>query len=187
MPDSEAQERLRLLETEIERRLSERFAALREEFDRMRLETDRRWYGFLERFDQDLKGVVSADLLGAEGGKPTAQSPGQCLVSVGAVRALDQAGTQVDVLHRYLDECRRHCSRAALLVARGGSIGAWKAIGFSAAGGGDEAGRHVAMPLPEGGLLSRVMSGTALRLPSANEISRLLRARKGGAVATDPM
>ena len=187
MPDSEAQERLRLLETEIERRLSERFAALREEFDRMRLETDRRWYGFLERFDQDLKGVVPADLLGAEGAKTAAQSPGHGLVSVGAVRALDQAGTQVDVLHRYLDECRRHCSRAALLVARGGSIGAWKAIGFSAHGGDDEAVRHVAMPLPEGGLLSRVMSGTALRLPSANEVSTLLRASKVADVVMIPM
>lgn len=185
MPDSEAQERLRLLETEIERRLSERFAALREEFDRMRLETDRRWYGFLERFDQDLKGVVPGELLGTDGARTSAPSPG--LVSVGAVRALDQAGTQVDVLHRYLDECRRHCSRAALLVARGGSIGAWKAIGFSAHGGDDEAVRHVAMPLPEGGLLSRVMSGTALRLPGPNEISTLLRASKVADVVMIPM
>jgi hypothetical protein len=185
MPDSEAQERLRLLETEIERRLSERFAALRDEFDRMRLETDRRWYGFLERFDQDLKGVVPGELLGSEAAKTSAPSPG--LVSVVAVRSLDQAGTQVDVLHRYLDECRKHCSRAALLVARGGSIGAWKAIGFSAHGGDDEAVRHVAMPLPEGGLLSRVMSGTALRLPSANEISSLLRASKVADVVMIPM
>jgi hypothetical protein len=185
MPDSEAQERLRLLETEIERRLAERFAALRDEFDRMRLETDRRWYGFLERFDQDLKGVVPGELLGSEGAKTSAPSSG--LVSIGAVRALDQAGTQVDVLHRYLDECRHHCSRAALLVARGGSIGAWKAIGFSAHGGDDDAARHVAMPLPEGGPLSRVMSGTALRLPSANEISRLLHAVKVADVVMIPM
>ncbi|MDQ2977782.1 MAG: hypothetical protein M3R62_01065 [Acidobacteriota bacterium] len=185
MPDSEAQERLRLLETEIERRLSERFAALRDEFDRMRLETDRRWYGFLERFDQDLKGVVPGELLGTDGARTSAPSPG--LMSVGAVRALDQAGTQVDVLHRYLDECRRHCSRAALLVARGGSIGAWKAIGFSAHGGDDDAVRHVAMPLPAGGLLSRVMSGTALRLPSPNEISTLLRASKVADVVMIPM
>src|ERR1700730_11780184 len=108
MPDSEAQERLRLLETEIERRLSERFAALREEFDRMRLETDRRWFGFLERFNQDLKGVVPRELLSSSGGKIGALGPG--LVSASTARALDQAVTQVDVLHRFLDECRRHCS-----------------------------------------------------------------------------
>lgn len=185
MPDSEAQERLRLLETEIERRLSERFAALRDEFDRMRLETDRRWYGFLERFDQDLKGVVPGELLSPQGAKTSAPSPG--LVSVGVVRGLDQAGSQVDVLHRYLDDCRHYCSRAALLVARGGSIGAWKATGFSAHGGDDEAVRRVAMPLAEGSLLSRVMSGTALRLPGANEVSALLRASKVADVVMIPM
>src|SRR5262249_31285631 len=54
MAPIEGEERLRLLETEIERRLSERFAALREEFDRLRLESDRRWFGFLEKFNQDL-------------------------------------------------------------------------------------------------------------------------------------
>ena len=168
MPDSEAQERLRLLEKEIERRLSERFAALREEFDRMRLETDRRWFGFLERFDQDLKGVVPGELLGPVGSAiSTTKAPGAAWAA--AVRGLDQANSQVEVLHRFLDDCRRHCSRAALLVARGGSIGAWKAIGFSDHDGDDEAVRHIALPLPERGLLSRVMSGTALRLPGSPE------------------
>ena len=42
-------ERLRRLESEIERRLTERFAGLRDEFDRLRLESDRRWFGFLDR------------------------------------------------------------------------------------------------------------------------------------------
>jgi hypothetical protein len=185
MPDSEAEDRLRLLETEIERRLSERFAALREEFDRLRLETDRRWFGFLERFDQDLKGVVPGELLSPAGEK--AASPAQGSVSASAVRALDQAGTQVEVLHRYLDECRRYCSRAALLVARGGTIGAWKASGFSSHGGDDEAVRRVAMPQGEGGLLSRVMSGTAVRLTSANEISSLLRANRVSEAVVIPM
>src|ERR1700704_1962627 len=106
MPDSEAQERLRLLETEIERRLSERFAALREEFDRMRLETDRPWFGFLERFDQGLKGGVPLDLWGPAGAAvPATRAPGA--VWAAAVRGLDQANSQVDVLHRFLDECRR--------------------------------------------------------------------------------
>jgi hypothetical protein len=185
MADSEAEDRLRRLETEIERRLSERFAALREEFDRLRLETDRRWYGFLERFDQDLKGVVPGELLSAGGEK--AASPPRGFVSASAVRGLDQASSQVDVLHRYLDECRRYCSRAALLVARGGTIGAWKAAGFSAHGGDDEAVRRIALPQTEGGLLSRVMSGTALRLPGSNEISSLLRASRVAEAVVIPM
>jgi hypothetical protein len=184
MAESEAQDRIHLLETEIERRLSERFSALREEFDRLRLESDRRWFGFLERFDQDLKGVVPAELLTGEGAKLFERKG---LVSAEAARVLDLATTQVDVLHKFLDECRRYCSRAALLVARGGSIGAWKAVGFSQNGGDDEAVRQISMPLAEGGLLSRVMTGNALRLPASNEISSLLRAARASDAIAIPM
>jgi hypothetical protein len=183
MAENEPEDRLQLLETEIERRLSERFAALREEFDRLRLESDRRWFGFLEKFDQDLRGVVPAELL--SGGATVIERKG--LVSAEAARVLDLATTQVDVLHKFLDECRRHCSRAALLVARGGSIGAWKAVGFSQTGGDDEAVRQISMPLVEGGLLSRVMTGNALRLPASNEISSLLRAGRVADAVAIPM
>jgi hypothetical protein len=170
------EERLKLLETEIERRLAERFAALKEEFERLRLEADRRWFGFLERFDQDLKGVVPAELLSGEGGARMVERKG--VVTADAARALDQAATQVDVLHKFLDECRRYCSRAALLVTRGGSVAVWKAVGFSAHGLDDEAVRQISMPLAEGGLVARVMSGVALRLHSSNEMSSLLRASR---------
>jgi hypothetical protein len=184
--DSEANDRAKLLETEIERRLAERFAALREEFDRLRMETDRRWFGFLERFDQDLKGVVPAELVGpATPRAPGAARPGS--VGIEAARGLDLAATQVDVLHRFLDECRRHCSRAALLVARGGSIGAWKAVGFSAHGGDDDGVRQLALPLTDGGLLARLMTGTAMKLPAANEISTLLRAARVSEAIAIPM
>jgi len=187
MTESEAPDRAKLLETEIERRLSERFAALREEFDRLRLETDRRWFGFLERFNQDLKGVVPAELVepGAAPAAAGAAKPGS--VGIEAVRGLDQAGTQVDVLHRFLDECRKHCSRAALLVARGGSIGAWKAVGFSSHGGDDDAVRQIALPLTDGGLLAKLMTGTAVRLPPVNDISTLLRASKVADAVAIPM
>jgi hypothetical protein len=184
MPPIEGEEKLRLLETEIERRLSERFAALREEFDRLRLESDRRWFGFLEKFNQDLKGVVPSELLSGEGAKLVERKG---FVSADAVRALDLAGTQVDVLHRFLDECRRYCSRAALLVARGGSIGAWKAVGFSQHGGDDEAVRQISIPLVEGGILSRVMTGTALRLHASNEMSSMLRATRIADAVAIPM
>ncbi|MFY9550646.1 MAG: hypothetical protein WAU32_05795 [Thermoanaerobaculia bacterium] len=185
MTDADAEERRRLLETEIERRLAERFAALRDEFDRLRLETDRRWFGFLEKFDQDFKGVVPAELLRAGTPEGAPRPPGS--VSIVAARGLDQAATQVDVLHRFLDECRRHCSRAALLVSRGGAIGAWKAVGFSAHGGEDDVVRQISMPLTDGGLLSKVMTGTAMRLPASNEISTLLRASKVSDAIAIPM
>ncbi len=188
MTDSEAPDRAKRLETEIERRLSERFAALREEFDRLRLETDRRWFGFLEKFDQDLRGVVPAELVEAgPGGAPGAAPARAGSIGVDAARGLDQAATQVDVLHRFLDECRKHSSRAALLVARGGSIGAWKAVGFSGHGGDDDAVRQIALPLTEGGLLAKVMTGTAVRLPASNEISTLLHAARVSDAVAIPM
>jgi len=107
MADSEAEDRLRLLETEIERRLSERFAALRDEFDRLRLETDRRWFGFLERFNQDLKGVVPGELLTPTGEDTpvgrflTRRGPGMHHVALatgdllGTVERLEAAGAQL--------------------------------------------------------------------------------------------
>jgi hypothetical protein len=183
--DSDTKDRAKLLETEIERRLAERFAALRDEFDRLRMETDRRWFGFLERFDQDLKGVVPPELVDPASVRSGPARAGA--VAIEAIRALDLAATQVDVLHRYLDECRKHCSRAALLVARGGSIGAWKAVGFSAHGSDDDAVRQIALPLGEGGLLSRLMTGNAMRLPAANEISTLLRAARVSDAVAIPM
>ena len=178
------EERLKLLETEIERRLAERFAALREEFDRLRLESDRRWYGFLERFDQDLKGVVPSELLSGENAKLVEKKG---VIGIEAVRALDLAATQVDVLHRFLDECRRYCSRAALLVSRGGAIAVWKAVGFSSHGVEDEAVRQISIPPAEGGLVARVMSGVALRLHSSNEMSSLLRASRVAEGVAIPM
>ena len=185
MADSGAGDRLRLLETEIERRLSERFNALREEFDRLRTEQDRRWAGFLDRFNQDLQGVVPTDLILPPA--PSAVPPRPASVSIDAARGLDQAATQVDVLHRFLDECRRYASRAALLVSRGGAIGVWKAVGFGSHGGDDDAVRQIAMPLADGGLLSRAMSGTPIRLPGGNEISTLLRAAKSSEAIVIPM
>ena len=184
--DSEATDRAKLLETEIERRLAERFAALRDEFDRLRMETDRRWFGFLEKFNQDLKGVVPAELVATAAPRAAGASRAGA-VSIETARGLDLAATQVDVLHRFLDECRKHCSRAALLVTRGGSIGAWKAVGFSAHGGDDDAVRQLALPVTDGGLLSRLMTGTALRLPAANEISTLLRAARVSEAVAIPM
>jgi hypothetical protein len=182
--EPEAEDRRSRLEAEIERRLAEKFAGLRDEFERLRHETDRRWFGFLERFNQDLRGIVPPELVSGEAAGGPAR-PGT--VSIEAARGLDQAATQVDALHRFLDECRRYCSRAALLVARGGAVGAWKAVGFSSHGGSDDAVRQVSLPLTEGSPLSRVMTGTALRLPGSNQISTLLRAGKAADAIVIPM
>ncbi len=170
MGDSE--DRRRLLESEIERRLLERFAALRDEFDRLRLESDRRWAGFLSRFDQDFTGIVPQELLAPEA--PQAQPPPPGIVSVEAARELDEAANQVEALHRFLDLCRRHASRVALFVARSGVLSVWKAVGFSDHGGNDEFVRRMTFPIVEGGPLARVMGGTPCRFAQNNDISNRL-------------
>src|SRR6476646_7476557 len=133
-------DRLRLLESEIERRLSERFAALRDEFDRLRVEADQRWVGFLGRFEQDFRGLVPPELVTPPeperpaGGLPDRPS-GAGLLSIEIARSMDDAGNQVEALHRFLDLCRRHASRAALLISKGDSFAVWKASGFGEHGG----------------------------------------------------
>ncbi len=166
-------ERLRRLEAEIERKLLERFAALRDEFDRLRVESDRRWAGFLSRFEQDFKGMVPPELMET----PAPSAPAAAVsgsLAIDAARTLDSASNQVEVLHKYLELARHHASRAVLLIARGESLGVWKAIGFSDHGGSDETVRRVALSLGEGSPLARVMNGEPVTLSAGNPISAQL-------------
>jgi hypothetical protein len=168
---SEAEDRLKRLESEIERRLVERFAGLRDEFDRLRLESDRRWAGFLSRFDQDFGGLVPVELLAPEPAPP-AVSPAAPAehVSIDDARSLDEADNQVEVLRRFLELVRGRASRAALFVSRSGSLGAWKAIGFSERGGNDEAVRRVTLA-QDTGAIAKVLQGEPARLTGGNQIS----------------
>src|ERR1700687_2788687 len=121
-----ADDRLKLLEAEIERRLVERFAALRDEFDRLRLESDRRWAGFLDRFEQKFTGIVPSELVLAP---PEAASwPSAGGLSIEDARKLDEAPNQVEILTRFLDLSLQHASRAALIVSRSGGLSVWKAV-----------------------------------------------------------
>jgi len=190
MHDSDnASERLRLLESEIERKLSERFAALRDEFDRLRVESDQRWVGFLGRFEQDFRGLVPPELVAIP--KPAAgdlpdRPAGAGLLSIEIARSMDDAGNQVEALHRFLELCRRHASRAALLISKGGSFAVWKAAGFGEHGGNDEAARRISLPL-DGGPLSKVIDGFPFRLPAGNDISMRLGASDATAAVLVPM
>jgi hypothetical protein len=187
---SETEERLRKLEDEIERRLLERFAALRDEFDRLRLEADRRWAGFLTRFDQDFTGIVPPELLAPP---PAAEKPSEApppaasgQVDIEDVRTLDAGENQVEVLRRFLDLCGRHSSRAVLFVSRGGSLEAWKAVGFSERGGNDEAVRKVSIAAGDE-TLRRALEGAAIRLGQDNVLSRALNARDVSDAVLVPM
>jgi hypothetical protein len=169
---SDWEDRLQMLESEIERRLGERFAGLRDEFDRLRIETDRRWEGFLSRFDQNFRGIVPTELVAPPPVETTPSvAPTSGALGIAAARSLDDASNQVDALHRFLDLCRERASRVALLVTRTGAVGVWKAVGFSDHGGDDEAVRRLVLPLEPGDLLSQVLEGRLLSLTGANEIS----------------
>jgi hypothetical protein len=181
---STPEERLRRLEAEIERKLLERFASLRDEFDRLRVESDQRWSGFLSRFEQDFRGLVPPELM--EAPAPAAAAVAGAL-SIDAARTLDEAANQVEVLHKYLELARRHSSRAVLLIARGESLGVWKAIGFSDHGGSDEGVRRVALTTSPGGPLARVMGGEPIALSAGNEISAQLGSGDASRAVLVPM
>jgi hypothetical protein len=180
----ENEELLRRLEAEIERRLLERFAALRDEFDRLRLEADRRWAGFLERFDQDFAGIVPAEMLEQSG---TAPASARGALSLDEARTLDAAANQVEALHRFLELCRRRASRVALLVAKGGAFGVWKAVGFSEHGLDDEAVRKVSISITDPNPFAAILEGSPQRLGRGNEISNRLEASDAIDAAVIPM
>ena len=63
-----------------------------------------------------------------------------------SLSAIESARTQVDVLTRFLTEANVHASRVALLVLRNDRITGWKAIGFDASGGRDDAVKGLDLP-----------------------------------------
>jgi hypothetical protein len=167
------EESFRRLEAEIDRRLLERFAALRDEFDRLRLESDRRWAGYLSRFEQDFTGIVPRELLETPAPATATPAAGGGQVSVEHARYLDEGENQVEILRRFLDLCRECSSRAVLFVARGGALEAWKAVGFSDRGGDDEVVRKVSVPLGDPAV-SRALEGTPVSVGGENVLSRAL-------------
>lgn len=97
-------------------------------------------------------------------------------VGAGAARRIDAATTQVEALTRFLEECGRHASRAALLVERRGRLEVWKSTGFPA---GDARGKRGAA-IEANGVLDRVRVGAPLRLPRGNDVSAALGAADAG-------
>lgn len=149
-------------------RLRERFSALRAELERLRFETDRRWEELLARLSENPEKFLPEELLRAPAGRLPSVSGA---ISLDAVRRLDGANDQVEVLSRFLEECLRHASRAALLVERDGRIQVWKRAGFA---GSSEEGRG--STLPESAALQRVREGLPQFLPAGNAISHAIGA-----------
>jgi hypothetical protein len=161
------------LRNDVRLRLRERFSALKAELERLRFETDRRWEELLARLSENPEEILPEELLRAPA-EPRPVRGGT--VSLSAARRLDGAHDQVEVLSRFLEECRRHASRAALLVERNGGMRVWKRAGFD--GAADDR-RDAAVP--EDDALARVREGSPQALPAGNSISAALGA--GDAVA----
>jgi hypothetical protein len=156
------------LPEDLRARLRERLSALRGELERLRFETDRRWDELLSRLAERPEEILPEELLRI----PLAErSLAHDAVSSDSARRLDRAGNQVEALNRFLEECRRHASRALLLVERGGRMEIWKSAGFDRS---REEEKGISLPLE--GRLARVREGVPQRLSSGNEISRALGA-----------
>jgi hypothetical protein len=149
-------------------RLRERFAALRAELERLRFETDRRWEELLTRLSENPEEILPEELLRAPAGRFPSRS---AAISLDAVRRIDGANDQVEVLARFLEECLRHASRAALLVEREGRLQVWKRAGF--AGSSEE---RAGSTLPEDAVPRRVLEGFPQFLPEGNALSRAIGA-----------
>jgi hypothetical protein len=158
-------------------RLRERFSALRAELERLRFETDRRWEELLARLSENPEEILPEEMLRAPAGAHSSRNA----ASLHAVRRLDEANDQIEVLLRLLEQCLRHASRAALLVERDGGMHVWKRAGF--AGPSDERGGSA---LPEDAALARVREGVPQALSAGNAISRALGAEDAVAAVIFP-
>ena len=124
----------------------------------------------------------------------------------GSISAIEGARTQVDVLTHFLTEAQVHSSRAALLVLRNGRLTGWKALGFDASGGRDDAAKSldlatgddpfvdaclkaekpmIARPADEGSPLRRALGGH----PAAKTllVPMVIRDRLAGLLCADEL
>jgi len=168
MADPEAAGRRR---EEIRARLKERFTTLRADLESLRLTTD----DFFSRLAEKAEEALREEFAGARGEDAAWDTRCGGSISAAALRRLDEAESQVEILNRFLEECLRHASRVALLVAREPGMEPWKAAGFALRPGEDAAGR-LAGSAAASGALARVIDGFPRRLPRDNDVSLALGA-----------
>jgi hypothetical protein len=151
--------------------LRERLSALKGELERLRFETDRRWDELLARLTDHPEEIVPVELLRPV---PPADSPATLPgIALESLRRLDSASTQIEALTLFLEECRRHVDRCALLVERGGRLEVWKSSGFAADAG--RPGPRSAAIEPNS-VLDRVREGSPQWLLRGNAVSEALGA-----------
>jgi hypothetical protein len=115
---------------------------------------------------------------------PLAPPQADWTVVRGSLAAVESARTQVDVLSRFLSQTQAHASRVALLVLRNDRLTGWKAVGYDATGGRDEAVRSVDLAGEEDPFVAAVLKGQrSMVAEPPNEGSPLRRALGGPAPA----
>ena len=170
-----AEELRQKIERDARRRLEDHLDQLRLEFERMRLESHRKWEEFLMRLDFPLPELVPPGSIPEPPPPPPAPAAAADFSSFRAeIRTIDAAVNQVDALKAFLSACVTRADRAILLVARGDAFAVWKAEGFSPA---EEASlRAVSVSAGSHPALARAIGGTPVTLSGDSRVSSLLSA-----------
>lgn len=162
------------LERDAKRRLEEHLDQLRLEFERMRLESHRKWEEFLMKLDFPLPELIPPGAIP----EPPPQVAAADLADLrGAFRSIDAAENQVDALKAFLSACVRHSGRAVLLVSRGDTLAVWKAEGFSP---GEEASlRSVSVSAGSHPAIASAMDGAPVAVTPAAPLAGILSISAG--------
>ena len=143
-------------------------------------------------FPEDLVALMLEDAAPASSSAPLVPAPAapaapaqaDWTVVRGSFAAVESARTQVDVLSRFLAQTQAHASRVALLVLRNERLTGWKAVGYDATGGRDEAVRSVDLSTEDDPFVAAVLKGQrSMLVEPPDETSPLRRALSGPAPA----
>ena len=163
------------IEKEAKRRLEEHLDQLKLEFERMRLESHRKWEEFLMRLDFPLPELVPAGSIPEPPPPPPPARPAAAADLSdfrASLRSIDAAGNQVDALKAFLAACVTRCDRAILLVSRGDAFAVWKAEGFSSSE--ESALRSVSVSAASHRDFARAIDGAPVTLPAGSAVASLL-------------
>jgi len=164
-----SEELRKTIEKEAKRRLEEHLDQLRLEFEKIRLESHRKWEEFLMRLDFPLPELIPPGSIPEPAPPPRpAPSPAGFSDFRATLRAIDAAGNQVDALKAFLSACVSRSDRAILLVSRGDTFAVWKAEGFSSSE--ESALRSVSVSPATHTSLARAIEGTPITLPAESPV-----------------
>jgi hypothetical protein len=186
-PPMSSEDVRREIEKEVKRRLEEHFDQLKEEFEKMRLESHRKWEEFLMRLDFPLPELVPPGIVPEPEPVPAPAAGSESAIADlrEFARSIDSASSQVDALKAFLSACVQRCDRAVLLVSRGDSLAVWKSEGFSPEE--ESSLRSVSVSPSAHPALQTVMGGEPVTLPAGSPVSALLSGGEPGEAVLVPI